>query len=50
MIASNSARQQGKDAAAPAPLFSAAPSKGLFDGSDLGEDSIRKPEQPKRYD
>ncbi|MEU6990607.1 hypothetical protein ABZ953_08130 [Streptomyces sp. NPDC046465] len=48
--APSSARQEGKDAAAPAPLSSATLSKRLLDESDLGDGYTRKPEAPKRHD
>lgn len=44
------ARQEGKNASAPALLSSAELSKRLLDASDLGEDYTRKPQQPQRHD
>lgn len=48
--ASAPAYQEGKNAPAPAPLSSAALSKRLLDGSDMGKGYTRKPAQPEQHD
>ncbi|MFG2476623.1 hypothetical protein [Streptomyces fagopyri] len=48
--ASVSARQERKNASAPALLSPAELSKRLLDESDLGEGYTRKAQQPKRHD